>query len=48
MLDRVARLTLALGDKIDDRGYLAMSTKCVYGVHQAHGLHGLHGAVDAR
>ena len=32
MLERVARLTLALGDKIDDRGYLAMSTKCVYGV----------------
>jgi len=32
MLDRVARLTLALGDKIDERGYVAMSTKCVYGV----------------
>jgi L-fucose isomerase-like protein len=32
MLERVARLTLALGDKIDERGYLAMSTKCVYGV----------------
>jgi len=32
MLERVARLTLALGDKIDARGYLAMSTKCVYGV----------------
>jgi L-fucose isomerase len=31
-LDRVARLTLALGDKIDERGYLALSTKCVYGV----------------
>jgi L-fucose isomerase-like protein len=31
-MDRVARLTLALGDKIDERGYLAMSTKCVYGV----------------
>lgn len=31
-MDRVARLTLALGDKIDQRGYLAMSTKCVYGV----------------
>jgi L-fucose isomerase-like protein len=32
MLERVARLTLALGDKIDERGYLAVSTKCVYGV----------------
>ena len=32
MLERVARLTLALGDKIEARGYLAMSTKCVYGV----------------
>jgi L-fucose isomerase-like protein len=31
-LDRVARLTLALGDKIEARGYLALSTKCVYGV----------------
>ena len=32
MLERLARLTLALKDKIDERGYLAMSTKCVYGV----------------
>ena len=32
MLERVARLTLALGDKIEQRGYLACSTKCVYGV----------------
>ena len=31
-LERVAGLTLALGDKIEERGYLAMSTKCVYGV----------------
>ena len=31
-LERVAGLTLALGDRIDERGYLAMSTKCVYGV----------------
>jgi len=32
ILERVARLTLALNDKIDQRGYLAASTKCVYGV----------------
>jgi L-fucose isomerase-like protein len=32
ILERVARLTLALNDKIDQRGYLAVSTKCVYGV----------------
>jgi L-fucose isomerase-like protein len=32
VLERVARLTLALNDKIDQRGYLACSTKCVYGV----------------
>jgi L-fucose isomerase-like protein len=31
-MKRVAGLTLALGDKIDERGYVAMSTKCVYGV----------------
>jgi L-fucose isomerase-like protein len=32
ILERVARLTLALNDKIEARGYLACSTKCVYGV----------------
>ncbi len=32
IMERVARLTLALNDKIDQRGYLAASTKCVYGV----------------
>jgi L-fucose isomerase-like protein len=32
MLNRVARLTLALEDKIAARGFLAASTKCVYGV----------------
>lgn len=32
MLERLARLTLALEDKVEARGYLAMSTKCVYGV----------------
>ena len=32
IIERVARLTLALNDKIDQRGYLAASTKCVYGV----------------
>jgi L-fucose isomerase-like protein len=32
ILERVARLTLALNEKIDQRGYLAASTKCVYGV----------------
>ena len=32
ILERVARLTLALNAKIEARGYLACSTKCVYGV----------------
>jgi L-fucose isomerase-like protein len=32
IMERVARLSLALEDKIDQRGYLAASTKCVYGV----------------
>jgi L-fucose isomerase-like protein len=32
ILERVARLTLALDKKIEQRGYLACSTKCVYGV----------------
>jgi L-fucose isomerase-like protein len=32
VMERVARLTLALNDKIEQRGYLAASTKCVYGV----------------
>ncbi len=32
MLERVARLTLSMKDKIEARGYLAASTKCVYGV----------------
>jgi L-fucose isomerase-like protein len=32
IMERVARLTLALNNKIDQRGYLAASTKCVYGV----------------
>ncbi|MGW8144598.1 MAG: hypothetical protein ACWGN2_09400 [Anaerolineales bacterium] len=32
ILERVARLTLVLNDKIEQRGYLAASTKCVYGV----------------
>lgn len=32
IMERVARLTLALNDKIEKRNYLAASTKCVYGV----------------
>ena len=32
IMERVARLTLALNDKIEQRSYLAASTKCVYGV----------------
>jgi L-fucose isomerase-like protein len=32
ILERVARLTLALNDKVEQRRYLAASTKCVYGV----------------
>lgn len=32
ILERVARLTMVMDEKIDQRGYLAASTKCVYGV----------------